>query len=383
MSPSIIEQMINIPDYQITDSDFQDQLYDSKIMSGFSYWTIEPFENHPFNNRTLSPNWPLSSFNPGLIDTTTISLSFLQNQFCDQDINFCIDFPGTFWSKYEPAGEVTNKYHIVADGKTHLDSVAEAIVKAILKALEAFVKAVTELLSKLFNWVISLVYKLFSPLIDKIKEINLRIYNSLSKFIEVNLNAIQNITGRQSSPLPPIYFYPSDYPLSIELRATGVMLGVAAFWLGLSALLLLCIKVIGTVTRPFIPISILAAGIILAILTGIFVYQDFQNARQYKIPEGETPDQSLYYWSIQVETWLSGFGVPLIVAKFIFFIATLVASLVGGIGSLGGWSLLATFASLIVSWIRVTYHPTGLFLVFLDFEAFKLAIAAFILLPDF
>jgi hypothetical protein len=56
------------------------------------------------------------------------------------------------------------------DGKTHLDSVAEAVFNAVLGALESFVKAVKELASKVFDWIWNAIKGLFKPIIEPISK---------------------------------------------------------------------------------------------------------------------------------------------------------------------------------------------------------------------
>jgi hypothetical protein len=184
----IIEQIICNSDYQNLDLAFQDQLNDSKIVSGVSYWTIDFFENHSFNNQTVSPNWLCSSFYLGFIDPTTNSLSFLQSQFSDRNINFFNDFSETFWSEYEPIHEVTNLYGNVADGKTHLDSVAEAVFNAVLGALESFVKKVTELASEFFNWIWNYIKQITKPIWKPIDDAIQSAKNKVIEFTNLNIN---------------------------------------------------------------------------------------------------------------------------------------------------------------------------------------------------
>jgi hypothetical protein len=88
----------------------------------------------------------------------------------------------------------------IIDGKTHLDSVCEGVIKAILSALESFVKKVTELISKFLSWIYELINKMLKPAFSFIEGIFKKIANAfvnlLSPFI-TNMNEQQ--TGRSSN----------------------------------------------------------------------------------------------------------------------------------------------------------------------------------------
>jgi hypothetical protein len=89
----------------------------------------------------------------------------------------------------------------INDGKTHLDSVAEAVFNAVLGALESFVKAVKELASKVFDWIWNVIKEkinyVMKPVLDAIQKwkvswatlfdelyVEYKATNTISKFLQ-------------------------------------------------------------------------------------------------------------------------------------------------------------------------------------------------------
>jgi hypothetical protein len=284
----IIEQIINNSDYQDLDLAFQDQLNDSKLVSGVTYWTNDLFENHSFNNQTISPNWPCSSFNLGFFGSTTIYLSFVQSQFCDRNINFFNDFSETFWSEYEPIHEVTNDYGNIADGKTHLDSVAEAVFNAVLGALESFVKAVKELASKALNWIWGMLRSLINRIMKPINEAMKSLFNSvISILLEFyGMNSGDQTEGRQDAATYTVNSLLTAFLACVLLGVlTTVFIALYAADLTLGAILKVVsggmAGVVGEFIKPLI-ISLIISTIISMLL---------------KIEE-YTPNNEVDHWSI-------------------------------------------------------------------------------------
>jgi hypothetical protein len=85
-------------------------------------------------------------------------------------MTFKADLIGAFWSGYDIKVKTADKNGNGVKGKTHLDSVAEAVVKAILSALESFVKAVKELASKAFDWIWKLIKDMFDTISKPFKD---------------------------------------------------------------------------------------------------------------------------------------------------------------------------------------------------------------------
>jgi len=82
------------------------------------------------------------------------------------------DFTGAFLTGYDIEIEVGDVNGYGVKGSSHLDSIAEGVIKAIISALERFVKMVTELLASMFNWIWNfmkgLMDRVLKPITDSI-----------------------------------------------------------------------------------------------------------------------------------------------------------------------------------------------------------------------
>jgi hypothetical protein len=117
-------------------------------------------------------------------------------------MHFSADVIGAFWSGYDIKVTVADKNGNGVKGKTHLDSVAEAVFNAVLGALESFVKAVKELAAKALTWLWNLLSamlnKAIKPITDAIKnafkEIAIELHNIFTE-ISIFVKAIGSGRG--------------------------------------------------------------------------------------------------------------------------------------------------------------------------------------------
>jgi len=207
--------------------------YLSSSSVGILYHIVEPGDN------SLNYYSEFISYeDPVLSSPQYTSLEFVPFE-TTVAVNFDIDLSSQFDFGNDIIILVIEEHGNIVDGKTHLDSVAEAVVKAILSALVAFVKAVTELVSKALDWIWKLISSIFKGPIDNIakmieKEVNkilTFISNLLSIFLRpITLNTlyeflfgpIQLLFTLFSSPLYLIIFI-------LVTVLTGVSLIIAPF----------------------------------------------------------------------------------------------------------------------------------------------------------
>jgi hypothetical protein len=191
----IISEIGNIiPNFQIPYRSLNEVQCFSQSAHQFSFFDVVGCEvQSDYNFEFLSYVDPISFSMMGNIYGTDLIELTKWGDF----INFQTEFIplGDFW--------ITNIFDEVffIDGKTHLDSVAEAVFNAVLGALESFVKKIAELASKALDWIWIFINKIFSKPLEIIK-------NLLVALVRDIFNNIQNIAlsiseGRQQAPLPP------------------------------------------------------------------------------------------------------------------------------------------------------------------------------------
>jgi hypothetical protein len=153
MIQSLIETMIVTPDSWSSLLDIQDRLFNFNNFFINSSFSIDQIGNQTFDNQTVSPNWPLSSCNPGFVDNNCMFLQSIESSFSVVEISFSFNWLNSLTVGYDVNITVAD---VNGNGNctlTHVDGLAEGMIKALIKAWNHFVDEVKKIASAAFDWI--------------------------------------------------------------------------------------------------------------------------------------------------------------------------------------------------------------------------------------
>ena len=237
-------------------------------------------------------------------------------------VNFDIDLSSHFDFGNDIIILVIEENGNIVDGKTHLDSVCEGVVKAILAALESFVKAVKELASKAFNWIwnmikdkINSVANGFRQAIKPMLELIIKTYNSMIDSV-LGANFHNSILGAFTGPWMDILMVLQIVLMAIYIIITILSSGIGAFIMTLvqNFIVDLIIQLILGAAKYLIPQVPGVTGSPLAIFAKSVLFM-FPGASPFIRPHSDFWQDLYYYLGITIT--VLGIVIPILILAYI------------------------------------------------------------------